>query len=75
MTRVKETSLDEILGEFDPGETTRTTGLTGGSVTIWLSAEDKARYDRIQESTGRRFSKKLRELVLAAMDVTEARAG
>ena len=67
----REKSLDAILGSFDPNEETGRANLKGGTVTIWLSPEYKAKYDRIQERSQRRFVKKLRELVQAAIDRTE----
>lgn len=73
---MREKTLTDILGDFtptppDPDERVR----TGGCVTIWLPAKAKARYDRLQENSGRRFSKKAREAILALMDIAEERAG
>lgn len=69
-------SLDKLIADFDP--TLKTNGSKikeGGPVTIWLPAEYKAKYDRLQERSNRRFCKKVRELIVAAIDVTEPKAG
>lgn len=71
---MREQSLDAILGSFDLNEAISGCDLKGGTVTIWLSPEYKAKYDRLQEVSQRRFVKKLRELVQLAIDKTEARA-
>lgn len=71
---MEETTLNEILSDFRPTKTEEKNSLKGGSpVTIWLPAEAKARYDRLQENSGRKFSKKAREVLLALMEVAEAR--
>lgn len=67
--------LDDILGDFTTAGGPTKSGLNGGTVTIWLSAEDKARYDRLQEQSNRRFSKKAREALILLMDLAEQRAG
>jgi hypothetical protein len=66
----KTKSLDEILDNFNPGEGSNLTS----AITIWLPDEIKDAYDRLQERTGRRFSKKVRELLQAAIEIAEARA-
>jgi hypothetical protein len=66
-------SLNEILGDFNPSEASDKSALNGGTVTIWLSAADKARYDQLQIKSGRRFSKKAREALLALIEIAEAR--
>lgn len=72
----KDQSLDEILADFDPKESGSTKqNLKGGTVTIWLSPEDKARYDRLQQLSDRRFITKVREIVRAAISKAEKRAG
>lgn len=70
----KELSIEDILGDFDVTKPVTNSGLTGGTVTIWLSSEDKARYDRLQERSGRKFSKKAREVLIALIDIAESRA-
>jgi cytidylate kinase len=67
--------LDAILGDFDLNEPV-TEGLvkTGAPVTIWLPAAAKMRYDKLQKRSGRRLSKKAREVLIALLDAVEARA-
>lgn len=65
-------SLKDILEDFSPAANT-VTARARRPVTIWLSPEDKARYDRLQDMSGRGFSKKLREIFRAALDVAEDR--
>lgn len=68
-------SLDEILSDFNPKSTLQKSNLkSGGPVTIWLPKEYKSRYDELQKTSDRRFCKKIRELIQAAIDMTEAKA-
>jgi hypothetical protein len=68
-------SMDAILGNFDMNETENESRRKDcRPVTIWISASAKARYDRLQKLSGRRFSKKAREILLAAIDMAEAKA-
>ncbi len=68
-------SLDSILSTFDPSKPAPAGELSEREcVTIWLPLEYKAAYDRIQKSSRRGFSKKLRELIKAAIDVAEKRS-
>jgi hypothetical protein len=68
-------SLDQIMQGFDADETESVSSLKSGRpITIWLPAEYKAAYEQIQSRSGRRFTKKLRELIQAAIDVTQERA-
>ena len=65
-------SLDSILENFNPSDSTHRIRLSDGKpLTIWLCQGDKDRYDRLQQTSGRRFCVKLRELILAAMEVAE----
>lgn len=67
------TSLDSILGTFDPATPGGGRGdLKGGPVTIWLSPEYKAKYDRIQEECHRQFTKTLRAIIQAAIDQVDS---
>jgi hypothetical protein len=66
-------SLDAILGGFDPSEPEAKDSLRDRKpITIWVPAYAKERYDRIQQKSGRRFSKKARELLLAALEMAES---
>lgn len=68
-------SLDAILSNFNPSENEQESSLKDREcVTIWLPATMKARYDRLQEQSGRRFSKKIRELLLAAISRADTSA-
>lgn len=71
---MSEKSLDAILGDFNPGESPAKGNLQGGTLTIWLSPEYKAKYDNLQRVSNRRFIKKVREIIQAAIDRTETRA-
>lgn len=68
-------ALQEILRDFDREES----AVEGDSkrkapLTIWLSIDDKARYDRLQKTSGRKFGKKLREVIQAALDYVDKSA-
>lgn len=71
-------SLEAILGDFKTVETGGTHGIKEREcVTLWITPEDKARYDRLQEmtkGTGRRFSDIARKAFLTLLDLAEERA-
>lgn len=68
-------SLDAIMDGFDPNGPERAESMRDRRpVTIWISASAKARYDRLQQSSGRTFSKMAREILLMAIEKAEARA-
>lgn len=67
-------SLDEILKSFNADEPNQKEDLKGGTITVWLSPDYKNRYSRIQARSQRKFIKKVRELIQAAIDITEPRA-
>lgn len=68
-------SLDQIIGDFNASEQTAASSMKlGGHITVVVPSEYKDRYNRIQQVSRRRFAKKLRELVLAAIDIAEAQA-
>lgn len=66
-------SLKEILGDFNPSVSAQPDSRARHAVTIWLSPEDKARYDRLQEMSRREFSKKAREALRALITLAEDR--
>lgn len=69
------TTLDDILGDFSPAQTEgRAPIKSGTTLTIWVPTDLKARYDRLQERSGRKFSKKAREVLLALIEMAEARS-
>ena len=67
-------SLDAILDDFDCRSEEREDVKAGGPVTVWLTPKYKAKYDRLQEASNRRFIKKLRALVKAAIDRCDTEA-
>jgi hypothetical protein len=71
---MKVKSLDDILGDCFEGDAR---GRSKGRqpVTFWLTPEEKALYDELQEMSGRKFSKKARDAVLTLMEHAKARAG
>lgn len=69
-----EKTISEILGDFSPTKTEHASLKDGKPVTIWLPADAKARYDKLQESSGRRFSKKAREALIVLIAMAEARS-
>jgi cytidylate kinase len=69
---MRETTINEILGNFGSVESTDGARLKS-SVTIWLTADAKARYDRLQEKSGRQFAKKARETLIALIELAEAK--
>ncbi len=72
---MRHKSLDSIIQDFDPSHSESGNKVKDGSpVTIWLPNEYKEAYDRIQKTSGRGFSKKLRELVLSAIDLAGKRS-
>ena len=71
---MREKLLRDILGDFEPVVHPSPNSIKGGGpVTIWLPAQAKARYDRLQKSSGRGFSKKARQLILALIEMAESR--
>lgn len=69
-------SLDEILGDFESKQSSSGQSVkAGGPVCIWMAPDLKSRYDRLQEVSGGKFSKKLREIMAAAIEVAESKVG
>jgi len=66
-------SLDSILADFGTEDLARANWRSRVAVTVWLSPEFKARYDKLQQASGRRFHKKVRELLQAAIEQAELR--
>lgn len=59
-------SLDSILENFDLDAAGELEG--GKSVTIWLPAAYKDKYDVLQKTTRRRFAKQVRAVLKAVID-------
>lgn len=72
---MREKTISEILGDFSPNEASSSIKRDGQPVTIWLPAEAKARYDKLQKNSGRKFSKKARETLIALIEIAEAKTG
>jgi hypothetical protein len=67
-------SLDDILGSFNPKAPEGEYSLKDRRpITIWVPASAKTAYDHLQEVSGRRFSKKAREILLAVIAAAEAK--
>lgn len=62
-------SLDQIFHETEESEDQ----IKGRTLTVWVPAECKDAYDRLQKSSRRAFSKKLRKLVQTAIELAEKR--
>lgn len=72
---MRETSLDAIMESFDPTENDAPLRVkSGGCVSIWLPDPYKAQWDKLQSKTDRRFGKKVRELLVAAIEKAESQA-
>lgn len=72
---MKELSLQSLMQDFDPAPPPNRNRLNeGGTVTIWLSKDQKDRYDRIQQTSNRQFTRKIREIIIAAMDLAEEKS-
>jgi hypothetical protein len=71
-------SLDAILGDFGTAEPEHKNDLDA-SVTIWIPANYKARFQALQSKTrgknGRKFSAIARDTLLALIELAEKRAG
>lgn len=66
-------SLEEILGDFNPKGGREAGSKNRQPVTIWMSPENKARYDRLQKGSGGQFIGKVRQAVLSLIDLAESR--
>jgi hypothetical protein len=64
-----QNSLSDILDQVSGEET----DLKGGTITIWVSADMKARYDALQKLSRRRFAQKTRETIKALIVLAEAK--
>lgn len=67
-------SFDSILSDLFTKENKPIKSRSRRAVTIWVSPEDKARYDRLQRESRRRFSKKAKQALLALIQMAENRA-
>lgn len=69
---MRETTINELLGDFTPVPQSQSR-MDRGAVTIKLPADAKARYDLLQQKSGRQFGKKAREVLLKLIELAEAR--
>lgn len=67
-------SLKEIFGSFDPNATERVDRQECKPLTVWVPIAYKDRYDRIQKSSKNGLSKTLKRIVMASIDIAEAKA-
>lgn len=73
---MRDKSLDAILGDLEVSASGKEWDWRERkAVTVWVNATEKERFDQLQKRTRKDFGKKLRELILAAMDVAESKAG
>lgn len=72
---MKTSAARDLLGDFQIMPQGNGTGSHKEvkPVTIWLPAEAKASYDRLQDKSGRRFSKKAREVLIELITQAEER--
>lgn len=61
-------SLDDIFEGFEIIEHEPLTSKNRGGVTIWLPEEYKAKFQELQQRTGRRFGKKVQQLLMKSID-------
>lgn len=71
-----ENSLDLILGDLiaDAGSGDEAT-IDSLPMTLWIPHAYKARFDALQARTKKKFGKKLKEVVMAAIDRVDSSAG
>jgi hypothetical protein len=67
-------TLDSILKDFDVSGKCDKAKPVGSMIGVWLPDDYKARYDNLQTTSGRRFSKKVREVIIAMIDMAQAKA-
>lgn len=65
-------SLDDVLNEFKT-DTAKHEDKKNCPLTIWVPETYKARYDKLQKNSRRGFCKKLKELVLIAIEKTDSK--
>ena len=69
----KKDSLDSIFKSHAEVFTQNTSTFgRGESITIWMPEGYKQKYDHLQETTRRKFSKLVREVIKSAIDKAES---
>lgn len=66
-----EQSIEEIFGDLDLSEYHDETRIEGKGVTFWLPMDYKIKYDMIQKCSKRKFSKKIKEIIMRSIDRVE----
>lgn len=65
-------SLDDVLGDFTIPEKQAACALK--PITVWVPENKKVLYDELQQKSSRQFGKKVRELIIMAIDKTDKKA-
>lgn len=73
--RMKEITISGFLTDFSPDDRADDTARSklNEIVTIRLTPDAKARYDKLQQKSRKKFGKKAREVLLALIEAAEAR--
>jgi hypothetical protein len=71
---MKTNLIDDVLSDFKKIDPIDAESLSYSNISVRLPAKYKASYDRLQEQSGRRLSKKVREVLMALLDAAEAKA-
>lgn len=65
---MKTNSIEKIISEFDPTDTKPE--LHGGHpITVCLPAGYQEKYKNLQRVSGRKFARKVREVIMVAIDL------
>jgi hypothetical protein len=67
-------SFDDILENFSAGEHDETFHERHKPLTVWIPNTQKSKYDNLQKKSGFEFSKRLREIIILAIEKAEQRA-
>lgn len=71
---MKDATLDQFLGDFVPSDSSREqSSMQKDLVSIRLTPDAKARWDKLQEMSRKQFGKKAREVILALIEAAESR--
>jgi len=65
-------SLDDVLNEFG-SESEKSSDKKNSPLTLWVPESYKIRYDKLQKTSRRGFCRKLRELILIAIEKTDSK--
>jgi hypothetical protein len=74
ISNMNKSLVEDLLGDFSPTPRDEfKTFKEGRPVTIWIPADSKAKYDKLQAKSGRRFGKKAREILIELIGLAEER--